>query len=187
MVPNLGAHRNAQPEDVDGCRPGYAGRPMSLRPEEITTAGLPRRAVRGFDPRATDELLKRVAWDYRKLFEEARELSLDRDRLRGRVDELEARLAELESQAQDRQDAEEVGRALIAEAERTAHEIRESARSESDAAVREAQERARLVEAEAQRRLDAATEAQRVAAQVRGRIRAALDAVLAEDGVQPSP
>jgi cell division septum initiation protein DivIVA len=159
---------------------------MPLRPEEITTAGLRRRALHGLDPHATEELLKRVAWDYRKLLEESRELGRMRDRLRQRVDELEAQLAELGRQAETRQDAEEVGRALIAEAERTAHELRESARSEGDAALREAQERARLVEAEAQRRLDAATEAQRVAAQVRGRIRAALDAVLVEDGTPPS-
>jgi cell division septum initiation protein DivIVA len=160
---------------------------MPLRPEEITTAGLRRRAFRGLDPHATEELLKRVAWDYRKLIEESRQVSRVGDLQRQRITELEARLAELESQAVEQQVAEEAGRALIAAAERTAHELRESARSESDAALRGAQERARLVDAEAQRRLDAATEAQRVAAQVRGRIRSALDAVLAEGGTPPSP
>lgn len=42
------------------------GKHVSMKPEEISTADLPS-ALRGYQREATDELIKRIAWEYRRL------------------------------------------------------------------------------------------------------------------------
>src|SRR5947209_7391423 len=66
--------------------------PMPIRPEEIDPSKLPV-GLRGYDRAATDELLKRVAWDYRQALR-AQEERAENDRHIGKqIEELEARLA----------------------------------------------------------------------------------------------
>ena len=45
---------------------------MPIDPEEIGPANLPRTSLGGYKSGPTDDLLKRVAWDYRQLVHEHR-------------------------------------------------------------------------------------------------------------------
>ncbi|MGN6797547.1 MAG: DivIVA domain-containing protein [Gaiellaceae bacterium] len=65
---------------------------MPIRPEDIDPSKLPV-ALRGYDREATDELLKRVAWDYRQALRAHEERAENDRRLAARIEELEARLA----------------------------------------------------------------------------------------------
>lgn len=152
---------------------------MPLDPEQISLAGLPRDALGGYKPGPAEEQLKRIAWDYRNLLHERQELRETADILRRRVDELEAQFAALKDELEERRDPDEIGRTLLAAAQRMARELRESARGDGDAALKKARARARTIEAEAQRRSDAAVRAQRLGADVRRQLQAALDAMLA--------
>jgi cell division septum initiation protein DivIVA len=153
---------------------------VPLDPEQIGTAGLARDPVGGYKPRPVAEFLKRVAWDYRLLLEENKSLAEAADGLRRRMQELESQIDGLEHELARRRDPGDVSRAMLAAAQRIAGELRASARSDGEAALKKARARARSIEAEARRRVDAEAEAERVAEHVRARLQAALDAMLAE-------
>ena len=70
---------------------------MPIRPEDIDSSKLPV-SLRGYDRAAVDELLKRVASDYRQALRVEDTWANERDRLKNRNAELEARL---ESQQTD--------------------------------------------------------------------------------------
>jgi len=70
---------------------------MPIRPEDIDPSKLPV-ALRGYDRAAVDELLKRVAWDYRQALRVEDTWAHERDRLKAENAELEARI---ESQQTD--------------------------------------------------------------------------------------
>jgi cell division septum initiation protein DivIVA len=151
---------------------------VPLDPEQIGTNGLPRDALGGYKAGAVEELLKRVAWDYRKLLEERKSLAEAVDRLERRVQELEPMLETLADELERRRNPEDLSRLLLAAAQRAAHDLRSSTRSDGEAALKKARARAQSIEAEAQRRLDTATELGKLAAQVRERLQAALDTIL---------
>jgi cell division septum initiation protein DivIVA len=65
---------------------------MPIKPEEIDPSKLPV-SLRGYDRQATDELLKRVAWDYRQALRVKDDRANGDRKLAKRVEELEARLA----------------------------------------------------------------------------------------------
>ena len=65
---------------------------MPIRPEEIDPSKLPV-ALRGYDREVTDELLKRVAWDYRQALRAQEERAENDKRLGRQIEELEARLS----------------------------------------------------------------------------------------------
>jgi cell division septum initiation protein DivIVA len=68
---------------------------MPIRPEDIDPSKLPV-SLRGYDREATDELLKRVAWDYRQALRAQEERADNDRRLAEQVQALEARLASQE-------------------------------------------------------------------------------------------
>jgi DivIVA domain-containing protein len=70
---------------------------MPIRPEDIDSSKLPV-SLRGYDRAAVDELLKRVAWDYRQALRVEDSWAQERDRLKTQNADLEARL---ESQQTD--------------------------------------------------------------------------------------
>jgi DivIVA domain-containing protein len=70
---------------------------MPIRPEDIDPTKLPA-AFRGYDRAAVDELLKRVAWDYRQALRIEETWTHERERLRAQIAELEERV---ESQQTD--------------------------------------------------------------------------------------
>ena len=153
---------------------------MPLDPEQISTSELARDPVGGYKSGPVAELLKRVAWDYRKLVEENKSLTEAADGLRKRVHELESHIDTLENELAKRRDAGDVGRATLAAAQRIAVELRTSARRDGEAALKKARARAREIEAEARGRVEAVAEAERLAEQVRARLQGALDAMLAK-------
>src|SRR5690242_14645530 len=65
---------------------------MPIRPEEIDPSKLPV-SLRGYDREVTDELLKRVAWDYRQALRAQQERADNDKRLTAQIEELEGRLA----------------------------------------------------------------------------------------------
>lgn len=65
---------------------------MPIRPEEIDPSKL-QVTLRGYDREATDELLKRVAWDYRQALRVHDDRAQADSKLAKQVEELEARLA----------------------------------------------------------------------------------------------
>jgi cell division septum initiation protein DivIVA len=65
---------------------------VPIKPEEIDPSRL-QVTLRGYDREATDELLKRVAWDYRQALRAHEDRAQADTRLSKQVEELEARLA----------------------------------------------------------------------------------------------
>jgi cell division septum initiation protein DivIVA len=70
---------------------------MPIRPEEIDPGKLPV-SLRGYDREATDELLKRVAWDYRQAIRGQDDRGKNEQRLAQEVEQLEARIALLQEE-----------------------------------------------------------------------------------------
>jgi cell division septum initiation protein DivIVA len=143
---------------------------VPIKPEQVNASKLPT-GLRGYDRDATDELLRRVAWDYLQV-ERAHVTAVEEaDALRQRVDELEAELvsqrehldlelrertAQLETEAEKlrrtvhlHEQRDEMTRRLLDSAQRSAREMRESARSECEALLKSAQRRAAEIEVEA--------------------------------------
>lgn len=65
---------------------------MPIRPEEIDPSKLPV-SLRGYDREATDELLKRVAWDYRQTLRVHEDRVKNEEKLAQEISTLEARIA----------------------------------------------------------------------------------------------
>jgi len=65
---------------------------MPIRPEEIDPGKL-QVSLRGYDREATDELLKRVAWDYRQAIRAHEDRIKNEERLKHEIENLEARIA----------------------------------------------------------------------------------------------
>jgi cell division septum initiation protein DivIVA len=65
----------------------------AIGPDEISEARLPRTLFGGYERGPTDDLLRRVAWDYRQVARERHELATALAELKGRLRELEARAA----------------------------------------------------------------------------------------------
>jgi cell division septum initiation protein DivIVA len=146
---------------------------MTLRPEDLTMSGLPRSPLPGgIKADAVAELVKQAAWDLRSAH--------------ARIQQLEAKVASLEADASARKDPYELGKAVLASAHRMADEQRETARQESELALKKAEGRAVRIELDAQRRLDDGIsqleqlEAFRV--ELSGRLRSTLEAIVALGG-----
>jgi len=163
---------------------------MPIDPEEIGPANLPRTSLGGYKSGPTEDLLKRVAWDYRQLVHEHRTLEDAADQLGRRADELEAQVRSLQGLLEEHRDPDEISRTLLAAAQRAARELRDSARNDCEAMLKKAQRRAGQIEAEAQTQTAAASaelaRLQQLGSQVRQELRSTLDTILAM-GEMPSP
>ncbi len=95
------------------------------------------RSFRGYNRRATEELFRRVAWDYAVLAGEHRKLKQTTDAAAPPV--------------RQRADFDEEAHSLLAAAQRAARELRESTRAECERALRKANGRAAEIEREAER------------------------------------
>ena len=76
------------------------GRSQTIDPDEINAARLPRTLLGGYERGPTDDLLRRVAWDYRQVVHERRELVEALDELTGRIVKLEGQVARAAAAAQ---------------------------------------------------------------------------------------
>jgi len=154
---------------------------VPITPEEINASKLPV-SVRGYQREATEELLKRVAWDYRQVARAQKTAAEEAEQLRQRVEELEAeaesqrelfareqidrraglerelkeRSQELEAEVEqlrsrlvEHEHREELTRVVLANAQRSARDLREAAKAESEALLKAARRRAAEIEAEA--------------------------------------
>ena len=151
---------------------------MPLDPKEISAAGLPRSPLGGYKAGPTVELLKRVAWDYMQLVHECAKHAETVERLTRRTDELEAKVASLQTLLDGHKDPDEVARTVPAMAQRAARELRESARTESEATLKKARARAQEIESEAQKRIGASAADVTQLTQLRERLRAQLHETL---------
>lgn len=150
---------------------------MPIKPEEVSGSNLPT-ALRGYQREATDDFLMRVAHDYRQVVRAQQEWEKDERRLTARIAELEAQLAALEEKAvetrsnretelernartlqaeaerlravvREHEQREELTRALLSNAQRSARELRESVRAECETLLKAAHRRAAEIEADA--------------------------------------
>ena len=151
---------------------------MPLDPGQISLAGLPRDAFGGYKTGPADDLIARVASDYRQLVHERDKLKETVAVLRQRVDEADRELASFRDQSVRQVQPDEIGRALLEAAQRMARDLREQARSDSDAALRKARSRARQIESEADRHHQATDRARRLGIDVYRQLQATLAAIL---------
>lgn len=170
---------------------------MPLRPEDLDVSALPHSPFGGVKADATAELLRRAAWEYREALAQNARLTRTVEELNARIQELEAQLASLEVASAGRKDPDELARALLASAQRLAREQREAARHESELLLKKVRARAREIENEARKRADAyraeLRRLQVLRAERAGELRQAVEAVLAlgadlpaADGERPS-
>jgi len=151
------------------CRPKEPQR-VPIKPEQVNASKLPT-ALRGYDRDATEELLRRVAWDYLQVERAHAGAAEEAEALRQRIADLEGaanhqrdlfdravheRTAELEAEVEslrrslrDHEQRDEMTRRLLVSAQRAAREMREQAREECEALLKAAQRRAGEIELEA--------------------------------------
>jgi cell division septum initiation protein DivIVA len=195
---------------------------MPIRPEEIDPGKLPT-SLRGYDREATDELLKRVAWDYRQAIRAQDDRAKNEERLTNEIAELEARVAVQQDEftraiaaqetrvdvgARRREAAleeeiallrrklhvyesrDELTRALLRAAQHAARDTRESARQDAVALLKAARRRAVGIERNAYSSArHSAVEVDRLLRlenDLRDRLRETLEAVIGENGSQPT-
>jgi len=131
---------------IEPRRPSSRGDTVPLNPDEIDTEGLPRASVGGFKPGPVEDLLKRVAWDYRELLHDNRQLHETVAQLQARTEELERQIDALESAAARQKEPDELARQALAASRRAARELRDSARRDSELALKKARARAEQIE-----------------------------------------
>jgi cell division septum initiation protein DivIVA len=148
---------------------------VPLRPEEIDPGRLPRASVGGFKPGPVAELLKRVAWDFRQLLHENRQLHERLVELQDRAEELERRVETLQ---EPRKPPDELARQTLAASQRAARELRESTRQECEAALKKARGRANRVERERSRAVAELRELHELRRAMQERLRSSLSAAL---------
>jgi cell division septum initiation protein DivIVA len=132
-----------------------------------TPPSLPR-SFRGYNRRATEELVRRLNWEYGVLAGEHRKLKQS---------------VEERSAPRTRVDYDEEAHALLAAAQKAARELRESVRIEGEQALMKARRRAAEIEAEASRAAGASTQIMKRAAALRATLSDALQRV--EQGELP--
>jgi cell division septum initiation protein DivIVA len=154
---------------------------MPLNPKEINGRQLPV-GVRGYRRDATDDLLKRVAWDYSQALHDHEALVEAARTLKQRNEELEAQVSALNALVARHTDRDEVNRALLANAQRAARELREAARVECEAMLKKARQRAADLERDAQLQLKtSAGEVERLVSlqdELQSRLRTSLESIL---------
>ena len=128
---------------------------MPIKPDEIDSSSLPG-AFRGYDRAATDDLLERIARDYRHASRATDATVKESERLKARIAELEARIATHDAEVQrleramhEHDERQALIEAMLLTAQRTAQEIRDSAQQEADEVVKAARQRAVEIEQEA--------------------------------------
>ena len=118
---------------------------MPLKPEEIDPGNL-SVGFRGYDRASTDELLERIAKDYRQAARESEWSKSRISELESRATSREAELQRLQQALSEHEERKALMEAMLLTAQRTAEEIRDAAQQEADALVQTAQQRAVEIE-----------------------------------------
>ncbi len=149
---------------------------------DVDPSSLPR-SFRGYNRWATEELFRRVAWDYGVLAGEHRKLKrtmqegqpLEAPPLYPPPLEASAPAVGWPVASEPRVDPDEEARVLLALALRAVREMRESTREDCELALRKARGRAAEIEAEAERAGAGAVAVVQAASTLRATLRAALE------------
>ena len=156
---------------------------MPLKPEELDPSNL-SVGFRGYDRSSTNELLERVALDYRQA---ARESEWSKSRiaeLEERAVAQDAELQRLQQQLAEHEERKALIEAMLVTAQRTAEEIRDGAQQAAADVVRAAE--ARAVDIERQARLsirqttDELDRLRGLESDLRNRLRQTLEAALGD-------
>jgi cell division septum initiation protein DivIVA len=171
-------------------RVGSLARKVSIDPDEISAARLPRTLLRGYKVKPTQELLRRIAWDYRQVAYEGKALATAAEEFTRRIAELEFHVRQLEASPEGTS-ADALADGVLAEARRIADELQAAARAECEMMLAEARARSRDIEAAALARLEAGTPGRERLDALRERLRAeicsTLDSLAALDPVLDAP
>lgn len=152
----------------------------AIHPDDFDISALPRTRLGHLKDDAVADFLQRAAWDYRQVLAQKQQLGSSVEELTARIEELTKQLASLEEAAAHRKDSDELARSLLAAAQRTAREERDSARRDVELMLKKAARRVERLDEEVERRAEerlselARIEALReeVAAQLRVTLRA---------------
>jgi DNA repair exonuclease SbcCD ATPase subunit len=124
----------------------------SLRPDDLSISAIPRSPLGHLKTEAVEELLQRAAWNLREVLGQNQQLTKKVEHLTQRLDELTAQIGSLEEAATKRKNPDELARALLASAQRTARAERDSARREAESTLKKARTRAESFEQDVARR-----------------------------------
>jgi cell division septum initiation protein DivIVA len=124
---------------------------MSLTPEQIADPHLPRAKMGGYGVEETDEFLKQVAWEWRRLESDRRKLSERTAELEQQLEDIHRRIAELRGDAVVPSERDPRSAAALAAAYRAAEAIRDDARRESETLLKKARKRVATLDNEVER------------------------------------
>jgi cell division initiation protein len=122
-----------------------------LRPEDLDISTLPRTRLGHLQEDAVADMLQRAAWSYREALAEGQQLARTVEELTARFEDLSAQVASLEESRIRRKEPDELALSLLAAAQRSAREARESARREAELILKKATRRAGRLEKDAAR------------------------------------
>ena len=106
----------------------------------------------GYRVDTTDDLLRRVAWEFRELLHLEKRLTDENEAFGRTVQELEQRLEKLQADLDARNDREGLISETLASTQRAAREAREAARRDCETMIKKARKQAAKLTAEAERR-----------------------------------
>jgi cell division septum initiation protein DivIVA len=153
---------------------------LSRTPESISEPNLPRAKVGGYSIEATDEFLKEIAWDWRRINSDCRKLAERNAELEQQLDEIHRRIEALRDDASVAEQHEPRSAAALAAAYRAAEAIREDARQESETLLKKARKRAAVLDDEVERAREQSAERIRDFEEVQQHVRRRLSSFLAE-------
>lgn len=165
---------------------------MPIKPEEIDPSHLKRVRFRGgYSRKTTEDLLERIALDYRQAARAPEAFARESAWLKSRIEELESEAGAQETEVQrlrqlvnEHAERQALVEAMLVSAQRTAEDIKDAAQHEADEVVRAAEERAVTLEREAQQSIrQTAAELDRLRtleSDLRARLRQTLEAALGD-------
>jgi len=163
---------------------------VAIKPEEIDPSRLKVR-FRGYSRKATDDLLERIAFDYRQATRAPETFARESEWLRSRIAELEQQVGAHEAEVHrlrhvvnEHTDRQALVEAMLLTAQRTAQEIERAAQQKADEIVATAQQKAVELEREARQSIrQTAAELDRLRtleSDLRTRLRQTLEAALGD-------
>lgn len=144
---------------------------MASDPTDANPTSLPR-SFRGYNRQATEELFRRVSWDYGVLAGEHRKLKQAMEALQPLP-------------ARRKGDLDGEAHLLFATAQKAVREMRESARVECEQALKKAKERSHEIEAEADRAATESAAVLKAAAAIRSTLQEALRRLESSEPSEP--
>ena len=163
---------------------------MPIKPEEIDPSQLKVR-FRGYSRKATNDLLERIALDYRQAARAPEAFARESAWFKSRITELEEQAGVHETEVQrlrqvvnEHAERQALVEAMLLTAQRTAQEIKDIAQQEADEILRAAQQQAVALEREARHSIRQTTaeldRLRTLESDLRTRLRQTLEAALGD-------